>query len=344
MSTTIELPVATHQGLRPRAHFGNAALCGVFAPGPEDSEATTSHFGLSLYMNTQYATFRDEEGTWYNAQRVIEGELAGAMGVYRAGDSEMMPEANRSHVGMCYGRLQGAEHITENAPAGPLSGHNPEPGGWGSEPLRLVQGSERCSWREGALLSVSGPMVAAFQWYVPAPDGGMFFTAHPHRVSGSYLGRPVEGFCLNDQIYLPRGVTYATSEFFGSVHVALVSGGTEYEDGSVEVFQIGLGRDRFAFACIADQSGVRHQTTNVSGSLQRDDRGFPTHIAWDIDGESWEWIPDDVPELLGFSTDMDVPDSGVPAYRACEGRVRRVGDTRRPVAWMAYVESFAQRG
>ena len=42
-------------------------MCGAFKPGADDWAVTTSHFGLSLYMNTQYGTFRDEDGTWYNA-------------------------------------------------------------------------------------------------------------------------------------------------------------------------------------------------------------------------------------------------------------------------------------
>jgi hypothetical protein len=344
MPSTIQLPVAEEHGLRPRGHFGNAAVCGVFEPDPEDSAATTSHFGLSLYMNTQYATFRDEDGTWYNAQRVVEGELASGMGVYRSGDRGMMQEPTRCHAGMCHWRIEAGAHITENIGAGPLSGHNPERGGWASEPLQIVQRADQASWHEGAVLTVSGPLVAAFQWFVPTPDGGMFFTAHPHRASGTYLGRKVEGFFLNDQIYLPRGVTYATSEFFSSVHVALVTGGTEYDDGTVEAFQIGLGRDRFAFACIADQRGAIHQTTDVTGVMQRDDLGFPTHIGWSIDGEDWEWIPDAAPELFGYSGDVVEHDSGIPAYRASEGRTRRVGDTREPVAWMAYVESFSIRG
>ena len=152
------------------------------------------------------------------------------------------------------------------------------------------------------------------------PDGGTFFTAHPHRVSGTYLGRKVEGFMFNDQIYLPRGVTYAMSPFWSSVHVALVSGGTEYDDGTVEAFQIGLGLDRFAFACIADGSGVIHQTTNVKGVMERDERGFPIHIIWDIDGAAWEWIPDPVPELLGLSGESLEEETSIPAYRASEGR------------------------
>src|SRR5205823_3027030 len=99
----------------------------------------------------------------------------------------------------------------------PMSGHNPEPGGFSSEPLRLVQRADRGSWQEGALLSLSGPVVAAIQFYVPTPDGGMLMTTHHHRASGTCLDNRVEGFYLNGQIYLPRGVTYAMSEFFSSI-------------------------------------------------------------------------------------------------------------------------------
>lgn len=339
MIQSVHLPTKEDHGLRPRGHFGNAAVCGVFKPGPEDAAATTSHFDLSLYMYTQYATFRDEEGVWYNAQRVLEGEMAAAAFVVRAGKKDTIEEAARTHEGMCRWSVKDGEHVTIGAKQ-----HVPaEPGGRNSEPLRLVQSADAVDWDEGSLLHLKGPMVAAFQWYVPMPDGGTLFTAHPHRVSGTFLGKPVEGFMFNDQIYLPRGVTYAMSPFWSDVHIALVSGGTEYEDGTVEAFQIGLGRDRFAFACIADRSGVIHQTSNVKGVMDRDERGFPTHIRWDIDGDPWEWIPDTGADLLGLSHDED-EESYVPAYRASEGRVRRVGDTRKAVAWMGYVETFSARG
>jgi hypothetical protein len=344
MSNAIRLPVAEAGALRPRGHFGNAAVCGAFMPGAEDWAATTSHFGLSLYMDTQYGTFRDEDGTWYNAQRVVESELASGLGVCRAGDSAMMAESGRSHAGYCNWRIEGDEHIIENQPAGvPLSGHNPEPGGWSSEPLRLVESAEHGVWHEGDVLSLSGPLIAGFQWYVPADDGGTYFTCHPHRASGTYLGKRVEGFFLHDQIYLPRGVTYPSSPFWSSVHIALVSGGTEYEDGTIEVFQIGLGRDRFAFALIANQDGVIHQTTNVSAVMERDEVWYPTHISWDIDGDQWEWIPDEAPEILAYGAELFGEAAEIPGYRASEGRVRKVGDTREPVAWMAYVEAFSNR-
>jgi hypothetical protein len=345
MSNAINLPLSDQSGPRPRGHFGNATVCGAFTPDASDWAATTSHFGLSLYMNTQYGTFRDATGTWYNAQRVVESELASGLGVYRAGDTNMMPEAGRSHTGYCGWRIEGGQHIIENHPAGvPLSGHNPDPGGWSSEPLRLVESSDHGVWHEGDILNLSGPLIAGFQWYVPGPDGGTYFTSHPHRASGTYLGEPVEGFFLHDQIYLPRGVNYPTSPFWSSVHIALVSGGTEYEDGTIEVFQIGLGKDRFAFALIANQDGVIHQTTNVSAVIDRDEKWFPTHIVWDVDGDQWEWIPDKVPELLGYSGELSAEAASIPGYRASEGQVRRVGDTRHPVAWMAYVEAFSDRG
>lgn len=340
MTKSITLPIAEDHGLRPRGHFGNSVVCGVFQPSAEDSAATTSHFGLSLYMNTQYATFRDEDGVWYNIQRVIEGELCHSAFVYRAGDTEVMPEGGRSHEGMLRWTLNGGEHLTEGAKI-----HYPgEPGGRNSEPLRLLQTADSIVWEEGELMSLSGPLLAGLQWYAPMGDVGMLFTAHPHRVSGTFLDKKVEGFLFNDQIYHPPGVNFAASPFFASVHVALVTGGTEYDDGTVEAFQIGLGRDRFAFALIVDQSGIVHQTTNITGVMDRDEQGFPSHITWDIDGAAWEWIADPAYPIRGLSGETLERDSGIPTYRGSEGRVRRVGDTRKPVAWMGYVESFAARG
>ena len=166
MTESVHLPIVKDHGLRPRAHFGNAVVCGAFQPGAEDSAATTSHFGLSLYMNTQYATFRDDDGVWYNAQRVIEGELAAAAFVQRAGQPGIMPESSRSHEGMCRWTIGDGEHLTEGA----KMHHQTEPGARNSEPLRLVQSAGRVIWDEGDLLSLTGQLTAAFQWYAPMPD------------------------------------------------------------------------------------------------------------------------------------------------------------------------------
>src|SRR5579863_1140085 len=135
MTKPIHLPVAEDPGLSPRGYFRNAVLCGVFQPSGEDSAATTSHFGLSLYMNTQYATFRDEDGVWYNAQRMVEGELTVAAFVCRAGDRGIMPESSRSYTGRIYWTVTDGEHVTESLK--PMV--EPQTGGYCSEPLRIVQ-------------------------------------------------------------------------------------------------------------------------------------------------------------------------------------------------------------
>jgi hypothetical protein len=344
MLRTVQLPTARGNRLALRGHF-DQAVCGVYQASPQDCAATTSHFGLSLYMNTQWGTFRDDSGTWYNSQRVVENECAAGMALYRSGDTGLMPESGRCHAGMCRWWIEGDEHITQNFPAHvPTSGHNPEPGGFSSEPLRVVQSANQGTWHEGEVMSVSGPVVAAIQWYVPAGDGGMLMTTQHHRVIGTILGKRVRGFYLNGQIYLRRGLTYAMSEYFNRIEVTLVTGGTEYDDGTIEVFQLGLGRDGFAFAVIADQNGVVHQTTNVSGVMERHVSGDAAHVSYNIDGEAWEWICDNAPELHAYGQDEVNDESDIPAYRASEGRVRRVGDTREPFAWMAYNESFADRG
>ena len=97
------------------------------------------------------------------------------------------------------------------------------------------------------------------------------------------------------------------------------------------------------FALIANQDGVIHETTNVSAVIDRDERWYPTHIRWDIDGDQWEWVPDEAPEILAYGAELFGEAAEIPGYRASEGQVRKVGDTRKPVAWMAYVEAFSNR-
>ncbi len=208
-------------------------------------------------------------------------------------------------------------------------------GGYSSEPLRIVHTADRLEWDEGELMSVSGPLVgAATQWFTPGPDGGMFFTGHPHRVSGTCLGKAVEGFAFNDQMYLPIGDHYGSSAFFQKVHVAFVMWGTEYEDGTVEAGQIGLGHGKFAFAVFSNAHGPFVETTNVSATLERDDDGYPTYMLFDVAGEPWEWVSAEYSALRQFG----------PEYRGAEGLMRRVGEQRKPRVWMGYMESFKSRG
>jgi hypothetical protein len=328
------LPLGTAPGARERGLFGSQPLCGGLRADPTDPDPRLLYKGLHNYCTTQYGTFRDRSGRFYNAQRMVETEMASGLIIAVEGEPEFHPEGRRGHVGMVWNRLEDGAWVTEHM-AGAMTGHGPDKGGHASEPLRIVQRGDGAEWHEGDVMSVQGNLVgSAFQWFVPAPDGGLFFCCHPYRVSGTCLGEQVEGFFFNDNMYLPPGVTYGTSDFFGHAHVLLVIWGNEYEDGTLEVGQFGLGRDRFAFAVAANQEGTFLETTDVTGVMERKDDGFPSHISFCIDDEEWVWEPAPRADMLAFGDE----------YRGAEGRVRRAGERRASRVWMGYVETFRSRG
>ena len=319
---TTKLPLNATASSRPRGSFGYQVICSGLTPEADDPDPHLQYWGVTNSCTTQYGTFRGSDGLFMNAQRMVGTEATHLFILAVEGEEQFNDEGQRAFIGGVSHRLDDGAWISE--------GRGPN-----TEPLRLEQRADHFTWDEGDILSVSGPLVGcATQWFVPAPDGGLYFCGHPHRVSGTCLGKPVEGFAFNDQMYLPVGDSYATSSIFQHVHTLFVMWGNEYEDGTIEVGQVGLGADKFAFATFANQDGIFTETTNVTAVFERRDDAYPHHVSFDVDGVKWEWVPGERSDLRQFG----------PEYRGAEGTMRRVGEKRESVVWMGYVESYKSRG
>jgi hypothetical protein len=210
------------------------------------------------------------------------------------------------------------------------------------EPLRFEHRADRASWSEGALLSLSGPLVGGcgVQWYDPSPDGGLY-TSEQFRVTGTVLGTPVVGFVAFDQLYLPAGMTWFESPYFSSppyLEIAWHTFGTEFEDGSVEAGQVFFGAQRMSFAAIVDGDGPATFTSDVSAEITAGADGYPSEIAYRVGEDTWLWTGERHLQMPDFS--RGYPDE---TYRPSDGLFMRAGETRRPRVWWSFVDTWTNR-
>ena len=121
----------------------------------------------------------------------------------------------------------------------------------------------------------------------------MWYRSRIFRVGGTLDGVAVEGFVGCDEVHLAPGRQNYVDDPLTVTHLsdAWCTWATAYDDG------IGRGGPR----CVRprrvrvrpaiDRRRSPSPPPHVAGSVIRDERGFPAHIAFVIDGEAWEFTP-----------------------------------------------------
>lgn len=203
----------------------------------------------------------------------------------------------------------------------------------GAEPFGLVVAGHDVRWAEGAILDVAGrEVMPGLQWGLVRSDGGdgMRYASRIFLVEGVVDGVPVDGFVGVDEVHLAPGSENYVDDPLTASHLSHVwcTWATAYDDGTVEAGHVSFGRDGFGFGLRAGD-GVAHVAEHVAGEVTTNDRGCPTHVAFELDGQPWEFVAD--PRGLPV-----VPLPG--PVRQAEGWFRRVGETRRPLVWCATPE------
>lgn len=223
-----------------------------------------------------------------------------------------------------------ADIVVDDAPANKR--YN-APGSAASESFELTIIDGTLRWSEGSLLELVGQEVTpGLQWCLTSrgDEAGMRYASRIFRVVGVVDGIAVDGFVGCDEVHLAPGRQNYVDDPLTATHLsdAWCTWAAAYHDGSIEAGHAASGRDGFGFG-LRSTNGVATTTTDVTSQVVRDERGCPTHIAFDIDGESWEFVADA----------RGLPHEPLPGpVRQAEGWFRRVGETRRPIVWCATPE------
>jgi hypothetical protein len=197
--------------------------------------------------------------------------------------------------------------------------------------LMISHDGGRLHWQEKNIMDLKGrAMQPGIQWYDPSPESqgyAMLF----HRVSGTVMGKAVEGWIGLDVIYLGLGQIYSESPMAKWLKLSWCAFANEYEDGAWELGSITKGFENFSMAIIVNNLGDVIRGSYIDAEYEKDEQGYPTRMRFrfkeEVSHEPQEWVW--TPHPRGRLIDLPAASANLADYRGCEGVLSRAGETRK---------------
>jgi hypothetical protein len=208
--------------------------------------------------------------------------------------------------------------------------------------LVISHDGETLHWREKGILELEGRALSpGYQWLDAAP-GNQAYAAQMHRVSGTVLGKPVDGWVGLDVLYLAPGKVYGTSPMAKGLVLSWAAFATEFDDGGWEHGFIMKGFGNFSAALIINDKYEISRASWVDAEYQQDDDGFPTSIRFsfkeELTGEdqAWNWTP----HPHGNLVDIPLMQPEVSTYRGAAATMTRDGESRKVVSSFGWPDFY----
>lgn len=326
-----------------KGHFGGAALAGTFDFDPAQLVDDATHLGLSREATYCWGTCRDAAGDIFVFARRMAasgadgaGALDGA-GVQRSMSDRFILQSTIEGADQLRLRREGRfTAVTDRAERAIEHGRAvfrlPASDKRGA--MELSAGDD-VNYREADVLNLSGARVGpAIHWYLPAGPAALYYTAQTWTVSGSILGRDVEGFLFLEEAYMPPGGRlYVNHDPLHAVNYRLwFPFATTWDDGSTEVGVFLANDGAFSVGIVANAEGTVTVADAVAVKIERGSDNYWIESALlDVDGEPWEIVPDSRGRMMDFGPMLNAQQ---------EALVRRVGETRTPRTWAAWGETI----
>jgi hypothetical protein len=325
-----------------KGDLGWAALAGGREIDPADYVDDRSYFGLQREAAYLWGTLRDDEGNPMTFMRRLPEPSAAPSGpgsVGALGDKLILQTSWDDDTDLRIRReartAPGAQGLQRSLEDDRLVWQSSEPGD-----MQLLLGSKDVTWRERDLIEVAGEQVGpGLHWYLPGDDAALYYPTATWQVSGTALGRPVQGFLFYEEAYMPPGGRlYVTHDplLGDELHTTWYSWATRWDDGSLEIGHFVFGHDRLAVAVIGDGEGNVRVPARMDAVVSRSPDGYwCDRIDYVLDGEEWEMIA---------APNGRMVDLGQVPNPQQEGLVQRKGETRTPMVWMAWGETVPHHG
>lgn len=327
-----------------RAQFGGAALAGARRFDPAELLDDTPQMGLVREATYCWGTCRNSAGDLFIFARRIAAP-SGAAG--RDAASAGAVQHSMSDRFILQSTIDGADHprvrregrftatsddVLRSLESGAAVFRIDPRDERGA--MDLVVGGDSARYSEADVLDLSGLRVGqGLHWYLPFGRSSLYYTSATWPVAGVILNQEVEGFLFVEEAYMPPGGRlYVEHDPLSEVRYRLwYSWATEWDDGAVEFGHFLANDGPFSVGLVADGAGHVSVAQTVSAKVERGPDGYWfDRIALDVDGELWEIVADP----RGRMADL----GSIPNPQQ-EGQVRRVGEARTPVRWMAWGES-----
>jgi len=316
------------RALKVREHgdYENQALIGFFEETMDSSNPETRKFGLNVDAVAPNVMVYDEDGNMWNLVRYCGYGGSLGLSISTNADGRKMydrqhPLSDRAYAGPVQHIIEGDAHVIQNLG---LTDKR-------RQPFYYRRTTKEIEWTEGDIVQLTGKRLGpAISWYSFDEDGGWGFSAYLSRVSGTIMGKKVEGFSEFSTVWTPPGISFGPLYYEKGASWLLAI--NEYENGEYECCHLGHLAAGAKFAMIEDNTGPRACTTDVDLEIALDKIGYPDELNYTIEGERWEWRP---------RPGGDMGDPANPIHRDREGVLRRVGDTRTPKLSMGWVNFFS---
>ncbi len=323
-----------------KGDFNGKVLTGIFDPMPEDGVHRTTYFGLQLEGSWPYGALRSDSGKVYVLMRKVIGQTTTYLLIQTEGEGGLRIDPRSfercAHGGRVLRRLK--DNYDE------YSGIE----GPGRPRFKLQLGRDVFSWEESDVLSIRGKRIAP-GWHLYTPwreesgngvQGGVYYTSVCYTADGEIFGEKVSGFFIIDQSYLPHGVDWNDDDnlVWARLQRAWAVFANEYEDGAMEWGHFAWGADYFKFGVVTgNKKDLIVESLDVNLTTEWGDGGYVSRLIYDLGGkEQWEFIADPNGGFIDLSAWTRI-------WRGQSGLVQRVGESRKPVRWMAWQEVFPDR-
>lgn len=303
--------------VRKLGDFAGQALCGYFEETLECALAENQTLGMNVDCVVPNTLLHDEDGNQWLIVRFTDYKGTAGLRISTNADGaklyEPHPISAKAYAGLLEQKIEDDHHVIR--PINPFGQLPPEDKSFFYR--RSLKGME---WREGDFMSLTGErMCPAKSWFEFDGDGGWGFASFITRVSGTLLGRKVEGFSEFAVQFMPPGQSLIAEYRKKCSSWMIIC--NEYENGEYDFGHVGLLASGAKFGMIADQDGPRLASNNVQFEAFVNPDGFPERMIYTVDGEAWVWRPFE---------NGDVGSVDAPIVRDRIGVGQKQGDTRTP--------------
>ena len=333
----------TNEAFCGRGQFGGAALAGSRRFDASELINPCDHLGLSREATYCWGTSRNAAGDLFvyvrrmaaptstGAETVDTGAVQHSLS-HRFILQSTLDDADHPRLRREGRRTPVADAVAGSMEDGRAAFRIPASGDRGE--MALIAGDDAIDYREADVLSLSGERIGpGLHWYLPLGPSAVYYPTQTWTVAGTILGEDVEGFLFVEEAYMPPGGRlYVRHDPMKDVRYRVwYSWATTWDDDTTEFGHFVANDGAFSVGIIANADGTATFAKTVSVDIERDaDHYWYDRIALDVDGEPWEIVADPRGRMA---------DLGPIPNPQQEALVRRVGETRTPVTWMAWGET-----
>lgn len=309
-----------------------------YDPKLADLHPADPRFGLHLQSQYFYGGLRDADGTTAMLERKIIGPMTSGVWLMTdadGGDVALHPMALASARGETIrdfspDRRHWSNHLMHAV------GQRVRPSD--DQPLSLTIDNDGIQWDEGELFSLEGALQGpGFQFYAPARTEPLFYTTQVYWVTGTCLGKEVEGFIGLDHAYFLAGMEWKEYRYFNDLEVSWEVFANRFTDGTVEYGVIVMGRHGWSGAATFDGGKLVAKTDRLGADYGLDDEGFITTADFDIDGTGYTFTGAPTGKMRHFG------EARWGGYCSQAGVTRRAGDDRELANGFCWIEFFPER-